>query len=243
METNKDIRPNPEKLLESIKASAQKEKTGKLKLFFGMCAGVGKTYTMLEAAQKAKKDGVDVVIGLIETHKRIETEKIAEGIEQVPLRNIEYRSTKFKEMDLDAILVRNPKLVLIDELAHSNIPGSRHVKRYQDVLELLSNGIDVYTTINVQHLESRAETVKQITGTVIRETIPDSILDRADDIELVDITPDELLKRLLEGKVYTPEKSKTAIQNFFRKGNLTALREMSLRITAEHDNDNIKFSN
>lgn len=234
METTKDNRPDPEELLKNIKANERKERSGKLKLFFGMCAGVGKTYTMLEAGRKAVTDGTDVVIGIVETHDRADTESLTNGMERVPLKNIEYRSAQFSEMDLDGILNRNPKLVLVDELAHTNIPGSRHVKRYQDVLELLSQGIDVYTTLNVQHLESRAETVRQITGAVIRETIPDSILDKADEIELVDITPDELLKRLIEGKVYTPEKSRTAIKNFFRKGNLTALREMSLRITAEH---------
>jgi len=228
-----EFRPDPDHLLEAIKKQELKEVSGKLKIFFGMCAGAGKTYSMLEAAHKIKKEGIDVVIGLIETHKRGETEKLTIGLELLPLKEIEYRETKFNEMDIDAILVRKPQIVLIDELAHSNIPGSRHSKRYQDILEILAHGIDVYTTLNVQHLDSRSETVKQITGTRISETIPDSVLERADEIELVDITPDELLKRLHEGKVYTGEKSKQAIENFFRKGNLTALREMALRLTAE----------
>ena len=198
-----------------------------------MCAGVGKTYSMLQAAQKAKSDGIDVVVGIVETHKREETEELLEGLENISLKVISYRETNFKEFDLDTALQRKPALILVDELAHTNIPGSRNVKRYLDVLELLKNGIDVYTTLNVQHIESRSETVRQITGTTIRETVPDSVLDESDDIELVDITPDKLLQRLAEGKVYTEERSKQAIKNFFRKGNLTALREMSLRVTAE----------
>lgn len=233
MNTNEENRPNPFKLLDSIQREEQKEKRGKLKIFFGMCAGVGKTYSLLESAHKSKRDHVDVVSGYVETHNREETERLVKGLECIPLKEIMYRDTIFEEMDLDAILARKPQLVLVDELAHTNIPGSRHVKRFQDVTELLNNGIDVYTTLNVQHLESRAETVYQITGAQIKETVPDSIFADADEIELVDITPDELLQRLSEGKVYTPEKSQQAINNFFRKGNLTALREMSLRLTAE----------
>ena len=226
-------RPDPDKLLDSIKKEEEKSRKGKLKIFFGMCAGVGKTYSLLESAHKAKKDGTDVVIGLVETHKRVETQRLVEGLESIPLSEVNYRDTIFKEMDLDAILKRNPQLVLVDELAHSNIPSSRHVKRYQDVLEILDNGIDVYSTLNVQHLESRSETVKQITGIAVKETVPDSIFERADEIELIDLTPEELLQRLAEGKVYTGEKSQQAIINFFRQGNLTALREMALRLTAE----------
>lgn len=233
MEDSEVNRPDPDVLLKKITQKEDKSTKGRLKIFFGMCAGVGKTYSMLEAAQKAKADGVDVVIGIVETHKRAETEELTEGLEVIPLREISYRESIFKEMDIDKILVRKPALVLVDELAHTNIPGSRHLKRYQDVLEILNNGIDVYTTLNVQHIESRSETVKQITGTTIRETVPDSILEETDEIELVDITPDLLLQRLAEGKIYTAERSRQAIENFFRKGNLTALREMSLRITAE----------
>lgn len=233
MSLNEEKRPDPLKLLNSIQKEEEKEKRGKLKIFFGMCAGVGKTYSLLESAHKSKRDKIDVVVGYVETHRRKETEKLVEGLENVPLKEIVYRDAKFYEMDLDAILLRKPQLVLVDELAHTNIPGSRHVKRFQDIIELLNNGIDVYTTLNVQHLESRAETVYQITGAQIKETVPDSIFANADEIELVDITPDELLQRLSEGKVYTSEKSQQAIQNFFRKGNLTALREMALRLTAE----------
>jgi len=226
-------RPNPDVLLNHITKKEEKTHKGRLKIFFGMCAGVGKTYSMLKTAQKAKLDGVDVLIGIVETHNRLETEALVKGLEKIPLKEIKYRETIFNELDVDTILKRKPALILVDELAHTNIPGSKHLKRYQDVLEILENGIDVYTTLNVQHIESRSDTVKQITGTTIRETVPDSILDHADEIELVDITPGELLQRLVEGKVYTPESSKQAIQNFFRKGNLTALREMALRITAE----------
>ena len=233
MNNNEEKRQNPDALLNNIKREEDAAIKGKLKIFFGMCAGVGKTYTMLEAAQKARRDGVDVAVGIVETHKRRETEELLAGLEIVPRKEVEYRMSVFKEMDIDAILKRKPSLVLVDELAHTNIPGSRHVKRFQDVIELLNNGINVYTTLNVQHIESRAETVKQITGAIIRETVPDSLLERANEIELVDLTPVELLQRLKEGKVYTYEKSKQAIENFFRKGNLTALREMALRITAE----------
>ncbi len=233
MEDQEVNRPDPDVLLKKITQKEDKSTRGRLKIFFGMCAGVGKTYSMLEAAQKAKIDGIDVVIGIVETHKRVETEELIEGLEIIPLKEINYRESIFKELDIDKVILRNPALVLVDELAHTNIPGSRHLKRYQDVLEILNNGIDVYTTLNVQHIESRSETVKQITGTTIRETVPDSILEETDEMELVDITPDELLQRLAEGKIYTAERSRQAIENFFRKGNLTALREMSLRITAE----------
>jgi two-component system, OmpR family, sensor histidine kinase KdpD len=226
-------RPNPDVILNHITKKEEKTHKGRLKIFFGMCAGVGKTYSMLQTAQKAKADGVDVLIGIVETHNRQETESLVKGLEKIPLKEIKYRESTFNELDIDAVLKRKPSLILVDELAHTNIPGSRHLKRYQDVLEILENGIDVYTTLNVQHIESRSDTVKQITGTTIRETVPDSILDHADEIELVDITPEELLQRLAEGKVYTLESSRQAIQNFFRKGNLSALREMALRITAE----------
>ena len=226
-------RPDPETLLRLLRKEEEKERRGKLKIFFGMCAGVGKTYDMLKDAHEAQSKGVNVVIGYVETHKRPETEALQAGIPTIPRKTLEYRGTALEEMDLDAVLARKPKLVLVDELAHTNAPGSRHTKRYQDVLELLDNGIDVFTTLNVQHLESRAEAVGQITGTTVRETVPDSVFEAADEIEIIDISPDELLKRLAEGKVYTPEGSKRAIENFFRTGNLTALREMSLRITAE----------
>jgi two-component system, OmpR family, sensor histidine kinase KdpD len=233
MPIDDQIRPDPDTLLQLLKKEEEKGKKGTLKIFFGMCAGVGKTYDMLKDAQVAYSKGIDVVVGYVETHKRVETESLLTGLPIIPRKSIEYRGTMLEEMDLDALLTRKPQLVLVDELAHTNAPTSRHTKRYQDVQELLASGIDVFTTLNVQHLESRAETVAQITGSIVRETVPDSIFETADEVEVIDIAPDELLKRLAEGKVYAPERSKRAIENFFRKGNLTALREMSLRITAE----------
>ncbi len=228
-----DNRPDPDELLASLKLEDEKNKRGKLKIFFGMCAGVGKTYTMLETAQADKAKGCDILIGYVETHNRKETSELAEGFELIPRKEYKYKTTTVYEMDLDAIISRKPYIVLVDELAHTNAPGSRHAKRYQDVQELLDNGINVYTTVNVQHLESRSDTVAQITGIIVRETIPDEIFENADEIEVVDLTPEELLQRLAEGKVYAPERSKEAIESFFRKGNITALREMALRIVAD----------
>jgi two-component system sensor histidine kinase KdpD len=228
-----DNRPDPDELLASIKLEEEKSKRGKLKIFFGMCAGVGKTYTMLQTAQAEKSKKCDVVVGYVETHNRKETAELLEGLEIIPRKEYLYKSTTVHEMDLDAIIARKPYLVLVDELAHTNAPGSRHAKRYQDVLEILDNGINVYTTVNVQHLESRSDTVAQITGIIVRETLPDEIFENSDEIEVIDLTPEELLQRLSEGKVYTPERSKEAIESFFRKGNITALREMALRIVAD----------
>jgi two-component system sensor histidine kinase KdpD len=233
MELVDDHRPNPDDLLASIKEEEEKGKRGKLKIFFGMCAGVGKTYSMLQTAQIEKKKGADVVIGYVETHRRKETDALVEGFELIPRRKYNYKTATLQEMDLDAIIARRPQIVLVDELAHTNAPGSRHVKRYLDVQEILDNGINVYTTVNVQHLESRSEIVAQITGIIVRETLPDDVFETADDVELVDLTPDELLQRLNEGKVYTPERSREAVMNFFRKGNITALREMALRLVAD----------
>jgi two-component system sensor histidine kinase KdpD len=226
-------RPNPDELIESIKKKNESSSKGKLKIYLGMCAGVGKTFTMLQDAGKAKGKGTDTVIGYVETHGRAETEFLLFYLEQIERKEISYKNIKLYEMDLDAILARRPELVIVDELPHTNAPGSRHKKRFQDVLEILNNGIDVYTALNVQHLESRADFVAQITGIRVTETVPDSLLDLADEVELVDISPDELLQRLKDGKVYTKDKSKDAVRSFFRKGNLTALREMSLRLTAE----------
>jgi len=228
-----ESRPDPDELLASLKLVEEKSKRGKLKIFFGMCAGVGKTYTMLQTAQAEKSKGCDIIIGYVETHNRKETADLVEGFELIPRKIIQYKSTSVTEMDLDAIVARKPYLVLVDELAHTNAPGSRHAKRYQDVLEILDNGINVYTTVNVQHLESRSDTVAQITGIIIRETLPDEIFENADEIEVIDLTPEELLQRLSDGKVYTPERSKEAVESFFRKGNITALREMALRIVAD----------
>jgi two-component system, OmpR family, sensor histidine kinase KdpD len=226
-------RPDPNELLASIKLEEEKLNRGKLKIFFGMCAGVGKTFTMLQSAHLDKSKGRDVIIGYIETHNRKETNDLIKGIELISRKPYEYKGTVLHETDIDAILASKPQIVLIDELAHTNAPGSRHLKRYQDVMDILDNGIDVYTTLNVQHLESRSDTVAQITGIVVRETIPDEIFEKADEVELVDITPDELLQRFSDGKVYTSEQSREAVQNFFRKGNITALREMALRIVAD----------
>ncbi len=229
-----EYRPDPDELLAAIQKVEDRQQRGKLKIFFGMAAGVGKTYTMLDNARQRQAEGVDVVIGYVETHKRVETEALLAGLEIVPRQNLEYRGTTLEEMDTDAIIARRPQLVLVDELAHTNVAGARHVKRYQDVIELLEYGLNVYTTVNVQHFESRADTVKQITGITVHETIPDSILDLVDEIELIDLSPDDLRKRLAEGKVYTADRADTAANNFFRTGNLTALREMALRLTAEH---------
>jgi two-component system, OmpR family, sensor histidine kinase KdpD len=226
-------RPDPDALLASLKKEQAREGRGKMKIFFGMAAGVGKTYAMLEAAQEQLKAGVQVVVGVVETHGRAETQALLNGFEIVPRARVEYREHTLEEMDLDAILQRHPQLVLVDELAHTNAPGVRHPKRYQDVVELLDAGINVYSTLNVQHLESRADAVRQITGIVVRETVPDSIVDLADEVELIDLTPEELRQRLSEGKVYVAESAEIAAKSFFRVGNLTALREMALRATAE----------
>ena len=233
MADDTDNRPDPDALLQALKTEEQQTTKAKLKIFFGMCAGVGKTYDMLKSAHDAQSKGIDVVIGIVETHKRLETEALLEGLPVIPRKAITYKGATLEEMDLDAIIARKPQLALVDELAHTNAPGSRHTKRYLDVLELLDNGIDVYTTLNVQHLESRADAVARITGAIVRETVPDSIFERADEVEVIDLPPDELLKRLAEGKVYAPERSERAVQNFFRRGNLTALREMALRLATE----------
>lgn len=234
---------DPDELLKVISEDEKARSSAKLRVFLGMSAGVGKTISMLRAAQQKKAEGVDVVIGIAETHGRSETAALLQGLEVIPRRRVTYRETDQEEMDLDAILARNPDLVIVDELAHTNIPGSRHQKRYQDVLELLDRGIDVYTALNVQHLESRKDAIESITGIRIRETVPDSILERAGQIELVDIAPVELLKRLKEGKVYLGEKAATAADGFFKEDKLTALREIALRMTAERvDHDLQRFS-
>ncbi len=227
------LRPDPDELLASIKKDEGKLRSGRLSIFFGMAAGVGKTYAMLKAAQERLKEGIDVVIGTIDTHHRIETEMLLTGLPLIPRKKITYKNSTFEEMDIDAILSRRPQLALVDELAHSNIPGSRHPKRWHDAVELLDSGIDVYTTVNVQHIESRKESVESITEIRIRETVPDSILERACQIILIDITPAELLKRLHEGKVYLGDMAKAAAQSFFKEDRLTALREIALRLTAE----------
>ncbi len=233
-------RPNPDELLARVQAEEQVQTRGKLKIFLGYAAGVGKTYAMLESARTRLADRVDVVIGYIETHKRPETEALVQGFEILPRHTLEYRGRWLTEMDVDAVLARKPQLALVDELAHTNAPGSRHPKRYLDVEELLAAGIDVYTTLNVQHLESLNDVVAQITGVIVHETIPDRVIDEASEIELIDLAPDELLQRLKDGKVYVPAQAARAIEKFFRKGNLSALREMALRRTANRVDDQMR---
>jgi two-component system sensor histidine kinase KdpD len=226
-------RPDPDALLTRVQDEEARQRRGKLKAFFGAAAGVGKTYAMLEAARAQRAEGVDVVVGYVETHGRAEADALLVGLEVLPPRAVEYRGATLRELDLDAALSRRPTVILIDELPHTNAPGSRHPKRWQDVLELLDAGINVYTTVNVQHMESLNDVVAKITGVVVRETVPDSVFDQADEVELIDLPPDDLLQRLKEGKVYLPAQAQEAVENFFRKGNLIALRELALRSTAE----------
>jgi two-component system sensor histidine kinase KdpD len=233
-----DKRPDPDELLKNLQM--EENQRGKLKIFLGYVAGVGKTYAMLEAAHQRREQGVDVVVGYIETHQRAETEELVKDLEVLPRKQVEYHNVNLPEMDVDVVIQRAPQLVLVDEFAHTNAPGSLHTKRYQDVQEILAAGIDVYTTLNVQHLESLNDIVAQVTGVVVRETIPDRVLDEASEIEVIDLPPDELLVRLQEGKVYVPDQAARAIQKFFRKGNLTALREMSLRRAAERVDDQMR---
>jgi len=227
--TDPKNRPSPDALLEH----AEREGRGRLRIFLGAAPGVGKTYEMLMAGRARRADGIDVVIGIVETHGRKETQALVDGYEVIPRRLVEYRGQTLDEMDIDAILKRRPALVLVDELAHTNAPGSRHPKRYLDVQEILAQGIDVYTTLNIQHVESLNDVVAQITRVRVRETVPDSILDEADDIEIIDLTPDDLIKRLQDGKVYFPKTAQRAMENYFSPGNLTALRELALRRTAQ----------
>lgn len=226
-------RPDPDQLLSRIQVEEARSARGRLKVFFGASAGVGKTYAMLGAARQQLLQGADVVVGVLETHGRVETEVMADGLEYLPLREVSYRDRILKEFDLDGALARKPGLILVDELAHSNVHGLRHPKRWQDVEELLAAGIDVYTTVNVQHLETLNDVVSGITGIRVWETVPDKVFDAADEVILVDLPPDELLQRLKEGKVYLPHQAERAIRNFFRKGNLIALRELALRRTAD----------
>jgi len=227
--SSREGRPSPDALLQA----AQQETRGRLKIFVGAAPGVGKTYEMLTAARTHLQEGVDVVVGVVETHGRKETEALFAGLEVIPRQRVEYKGRALDEMDLDALLARRPQLALIDELAHTNAPGSRHPKRYMDVEELIAAGIDVYTTLNVQHIESLNDVVARITRIRVRETVPDSIIDKADNIELIDLTPDDLIQRLKDGKVYVPHQAERAIRHYFSPGNLTALRELALRRTAQ----------
>src|SRR5262245_18834301 len=226
-------RPDPDALLARMRQEERSPSRGRLHVFFGAAAGVGKTYAMLQAAHDRQKEGVDIIVGHADTHGRPETTALLEGLQVLPPQEVTYRGRPLKEFDLDAALARRPRILLVDELAHTNVPGSRHERRYQDVDELLRAGIDVYTTLNVQHLESLNDLVAQVTGVVVRETVPDSVLESAHEVELIDLPPDELLSRLREGKVYIPEQAERAMGSFFRKSNLIALRELALRSTAD----------
>ncbi|HWA55943.1 MAG TPA: DUF4118 domain-containing protein, partial [Gemmatimonadales bacterium] len=226
-------RPSPEQLLERIRQEEARAARGRLKIFFGANPGVGKTFAMLEEARAKRAEGMDVVVGLVETHGRQDTAALLSGLEILPRRTIEHRAVTLTEFDVDAALARRPTLILVDELAHTNAPGSRHERRWQDVEDLLAAGISVYTTLNVQHLESLNDVVAQITGIQVRETVPDEVFDGADDVELADLTPEDLLRRLQQGKVYLAEQAERAGEGFFRKGNLIALRELALRRVAE----------
>ncbi|MCA3190661.1 MULTISPECIES: sensor histidine kinase KdpD [unclassified Cupriavidus] len=233
-------RPDPDALLQRMQAEGARAARGKLRVYFGASAGVGKTFAMLAAARALREQGVDVVIGVVETHGRAETESLVNGLERLPLRDVPYRDRVLHEFDLDGALARRPALVLVDELAHSNAAGSRHPKRWQDIQELQAAGIDVWTTVNVQHLESLNQAVGGITGVRVWETVPDAVFDGADEVVLVDLPADELLRRLREGKVYLPEQARHAARNFFRKGNLIALRELALRRTADRVDDDVR---
>lgn len=233
-------RPNPDALLAQIQTKDPVSSRGTLRIFFGYAAGVGKTFSMLESAHQAAKQGREVVVGYIEPHARPETQALTAGLETLPVREIPYREVTLREFDVDAALTRKPEILLVDELAHTNAAGSRHEKRWQDIEELLHAGIDVWTTLNVQHIESLNDVVGQVTGVVVRETIPDRVFDAADELELVDITPEELLERLHAGKVYLPEQAQRAIEKFFQKGNLAALRELSLRQATRRVHDDVQ---
>lgn len=226
-------RPNPDELLSQVQAAEDRDRRGSLKIFFGYAAGVGKTYTMLAQARRAQAEGREVVLGYIEPHARPETQALTQGLERIPVQNLSYRGMSLSEFDVDAALQRHPELLLVDELAHSNAEGSRHAKRWQDVEELISAGINVWTTLNVQHIESLNDVIGQVTGISVRETVPDRIFESADELELIDLTPDELLTRLQTGKIYFPEQAQRALQSFFQKSNLAALRELALRQAAE----------
>ncbi|MBU1444088.1 MAG: two-component system sensor histidine kinase KdbD, partial [Gammaproteobacteria bacterium] len=235
-----DARPDPDALLAQMQGQQAAAGRGKLRIYFGASAGVGKTWAMLSAAQRERAAGRDVLVGVVETHGRSETAALLSGLERLAPRAVAYRDRTLPEFDLDAALARKPEVLLVDELAHTNAPGSRHAKRWQDVRELLAAGIEVWSALNVQHLESLNGTVGAITGVRVNETVPDTVLDEADEVVLVDVTPDELMARLAAGKVYVPQQAERAAQNFFRKGNLIALREIALRRTAEHVEDDMR---
>ena len=229
-------RPNPDALLKT----QERESAGGLKIFLGAAPGVGKTYQMLQAAHELKRQGVDVVVGVAETHGRADTLSLCEGLEQLSAKEVEYAGKQFREFDVDAALKRRPDVLLVDELAHRNIPGTRHPRRYQDIEELLDQGITVWTAVNIQHLESLSDVVASITGVRMRETVPDSVLERARDIVLVDLTPSELLERLRQGKVYVPEQARAAMDGYFSPSNLSALRELAVQAIAERLDSDVR---
>lgn len=231
--SSEDSRPDPDALLAQVQREEHEKRVGSLHIFLGMCPGVGKTYAMLEAARQRQREGQNLVVGIVETHGRHETAALLHDLPMLPRRKLDHRGHTLEEFDLDGALHLRPDLILVDELAHTNVPGSRHTKRYQDVLELLDAGIDVFTTLNVQHIESQVDTVRQISGVNVQETVPDSLLDRAQEIQLIDLSVEKLLQRMADGKVYMGERAEWASTNFFQKGNLTALRELALRFTAE----------
>ena len=240
MDAPHDRRPSPDALLAQMRDAEAAAARGKLRIYFGSSAGVGKTYAMLQAARKLHGEGVDVLAGVVETHRRADTQALLSGLPELPARAVSYRGKELPEFDLDAALARRPALILVDELAHSNVPGSRHPKRWQDVEELLANGISVYTTLNVQHLESLNDVVSGITGIRVQETLPDTFFDRADEVVMVDTPAEELIARLKAGKVYLGAQAERAARNFFRKGNLMALRELALRRTADRVEDDVQ---
>lgn len=230
----------PRRTPDEILAAVQREGQGQLRVYLGAAPGVGKTYTMLQDARLQKTAGIDVVVGVVDTHKRADTAALLDGLEQIPPRRVEYRGIWVEELDVAAVLARRPEVVLIDELAHSNIPGSPHPKRYEDVEDILEQGIDVWTTLNIQHLESLNDVVKQVTGVRVRETVPDRIVRDAQEVRLIDLTTEELIDRLKAGKVYQPHVVPHALKNFFRAGNLHALREMALRVVADNTDDQLE---
>lgn len=236
-----DSRPDPDVLIRRAQEQEEQQKRARLRIFFGFAPGVGKTFRMLQVARElAMEQKIEVVIGIVETHKRQETEALLEGLDILPRRKVDYRGRVLSEFDLDAALARKPRILLLDELAHTNVPGSRHNKRWQDALDLLDAGIDVYTTVNVQHIESLNDVIAQITRVQVRETIPDSMLERADELTLIDISPEELLMRLKEGKVYLADQAQRAAEHFFQRGNLLALRELALRRTAQRVDEDVR---
>ena len=237
-----DTRPDPDALLQKLKAEKRESLRGALRIFFGYAPGVGKTYAMLKSAHQAQAEGRDVVVGYIEPHARIETQSLVDGLQVLPLQELQYKGVTLREFDLDVALARRPELILVDELAHTNAEGCRHTKRWQDIEELLASGIDVWTTLNVQHIESLNDVIGQITEVVVRETVPDRVFDSAEDLELVDITAEELLARLKAGKIYLPDQAQRAVQSFFQKSNLTALRELSLRQTARRIHSEVELA-